>query len=106
MNGGEGFDQFVFKFNRDVIFEAVTVEDFDQAGGERLDLSAIDARPAAGNQAFNFIGTSAFSGATGELRYEIDGGRTAIQMTIDTSGQVHRIFLDGVFSLSAQDFHL
>ena len=49
---------------------ADVVADFNRAEGDRIDLSAIDADVyAAGNQAFTFIGTAAFSGTPGEIRY-------------------------------------
>lgn len=39
---------------------------------DTIDLSRIDAdQTTAGNQAFAFVGTAAFSGAAGELRYEV-----------------------------------
>ena len=106
LNGGDGVDQFVFRFNRDIIFNLVTVENFDQAGGEVLDLGAIDARPAVGNQSFTFIGGSAFSTTPGELRYALDAGKTRIEMTLDASGYHHTIVLDGEYVLSAADFIL
>jgi len=40
------------------------------AVGDKIDLSAIDANAQlVGNQAFSFIGNSAFTGVVGELRY-------------------------------------
>jgi serralysin len=46
------------------------IPDFNHAEGDLLDLGAIDANvSAAGNQAFSFIGTAAFSGTPGEIRY-------------------------------------
>jgi len=72
--GGSGADRFRFNdlwestvspAGRDTIF------DFSGADGDRIDLRAIDARyGVAGNQAFAFIGTAAFHGKAGELRYE------------------------------------
>ena len=106
MTGGDGIDTFVFRFNRDILFNTVTVADFDQAGGEVLDLGAIDARPAVGNQAFTFIGTNALTTTAGQLRYEIQSGQTLIQMTLDGSGLVHTIMLAGEFVLSTDDFIL
>ncbi|MDQ4086885.1 MAG: M10 family metallopeptidase C-terminal domain-containing protein [Pseudomonadota bacterium] len=70
MNGGAGADRFIYDQvsmdkSRDVI------EGFSRAQGDKIDLSAVDANTnptAAGNQAFAFIGSNAFSGAAGELR--------------------------------------
>lgn len=45
------------------------IMDFARLQGDRIDLSQIDANSAlAGNNAFRFIGTGAFSGQAGELR--------------------------------------
>lgn len=69
--GGSGADRFVYK----VVGESTassfdTIFDFVPTGGDRIDLSAIDASTrASGNQAFAFIGTAAFKGVAGELRY-------------------------------------
>ncbi|WOS66451.1 M10 family metallopeptidase [Sinorhizobium fredii] len=74
LTGGTGADTFVFKAlaestvtasGRDVIY------DFLASQSDRIDFSAIDASTAAtGNQAFTFVGTAAFSGKEGELRYD------------------------------------
>jgi hypothetical protein len=56
---------------------ATTMEDFNRALGERLDLAAIDANAAtAADDAFTFIGTNPFSGTPGELRWQDMGGGT------------------------------
>ena len=68
-----GNDADIFRFNsitetlpgapRDVIM------DFSRAQGDKIDVSGIDARlDLAGNQAFTFIGTAAFTGIDGQLR--------------------------------------
>jgi autotransporter-associated beta strand protein len=42
------------------------------AHGDKIDLSAIDARTnVAGDQAFSFIGAAAFSGVSGQLRFDM-----------------------------------
>lgn len=72
LTGGTGADYFVFLAlsgsaagtTRDVI------TDFSGANGDRIDLTAIDANTLlAGDQAFNFIGSSAFSKQAGQLRF-------------------------------------
>jgi len=59
--------------------------DFSRAAGEKFDLSRIDAiagTPA--NDAFSFIGTAAFSGVAGQLRWEqLDGTHLTIQGTVN-----------------------
>jgi Ca2+-binding RTX toxin-like protein len=107
MTGGDGRDFFGFRFNREVLFDTPTVTDFDQSLNEKIDLSATDAKPWAGDQRFKFIGTDAFSGKAGELRYEVIGDQTFIQMTLDQRGGYDAtIVLDGVHTLTAQDFFL
>ena len=71
--GGSGADKFTFKSVRDSSTDLGrdTIYDFSVSQKDKIDLSAIDARTdASGNQAFSFIGTAAFSGKAGELRYE------------------------------------
>lgn len=59
-----------------------TILDFTSR--DRIDLSRIDADlTAAGNQAFHFIGTVAFSGAAGELRYEVRGDDLLVSADAD-----------------------
>jgi Ca2+-binding RTX toxin-like protein len=79
LTGGAGSDLFVFKALADIGVGATTdaITDF-QAGGigvataiDHIDLSAIDANSkTTKDDAFSFIGTGAFSGKAGELRYD------------------------------------
>lgn len=51
---------------------------------DTIDLSRIDADlTTAGNQAFTFVGTAAFSGAAGELRYEVQGADLLVSADAD-----------------------
>ncbi|MGE5562430.1 MAG: M10 family metallopeptidase C-terminal domain-containing protein, partial [Bacillota bacterium] len=93
--GGAGADQFVF---RDGDFAALTssgcdtVNDFSSAEGDKLDFQFVDAdSTAAGDQAFTFLGTAAFDGHAGELRYEVINGNTYVQG--DTNGDGHVDFM-------------
>ena len=73
LTGDAGADAFIFNAvsdsaniasNRDTIF------DFRASDRDRINLSGIDAdTTTAGNQAFTFINSSAFTGKAGELRY-------------------------------------
>jgi|GEM_PF-998858 serralysin len=57
--------------------------DFRPADGDLIDVSAIDANPAAaGDQAFAWIGAAAFSRA-GQLRYGVEGVNTIIRANLD-----------------------
>jgi len=112
--GGAGADIFVFaapgdsgesalrsdgaKFRSDVLTDFVS-------GTDRIDLSAIDANSAtAGDDAFSFIGTAAFTGQAGQLRYEIAGGRVHIYGDVNGDGGVDfQIVANGVL-LQASDF--
>lgn len=114
LSGGEGRDAFVFlSVNDSRSGNADTISDFSQAEHDRIDLSAIDAnvtRP--GNQDFKFIGTSAFSGVAGQLRYEISFDQyanftTTISGDVDGDGVADfEIQLSQYVMLAAGDFML
>ena len=62
---------------------ASTFDDFSHAAWEMLDLSAIDAIAATPlNDACSFIGTAAFNGTSGQLRWQ-DQGRVNADTTAD-----------------------
>jgi Ca2+-binding RTX toxin-like protein len=106
VTGGAGEDVFGFTWNKEIIFNHPLVTDFAQ-GQDMLDLSAIDPHGQDGDQAFRFIGTAAFSGKAGEVRYEVSGGQTVIQLNMDKDvDPEHVITLDGVFTLTGADFVL
>jgi Ca2+-binding RTX toxin-like protein len=92
MSGGFGTDTFFWFSTDDTgVTEARsdTITDFYAHEGDRMDLSFIDANVyAAGDQAFTFIGTAAFSGTPGEINYYESGGDTYIQMQTGTSSDV------------------
>lgn len=77
LQGGAGADIFRFASVADLGLTGATTDrvlDFTAAQGDRIDLSAIDANVnVAGDQAFSFIGTAAFSGTAGELRVQASG---------------------------------
>jgi Ca2+-binding RTX toxin-like protein len=87
LTGGGGADTFKYNAISDSNYQTGTdtIEDFSEAQGDKIDLSAIDANAnVAGDQAFTFIGTAAFDGRPGELRDngqflegETTGGTTA-----------------------------
>ncbi len=107
--GGNGADRFRFLAaadsavgaNRDVI------QGFNAAGGDRIDLAAIDANAVlAGDQGFAFLGTAAFGGAAGQLRFLPSGADVIVQGTIGGAAVAFEIRVAGVASLSAADFTL
>ena len=103
LTGGVGNDTFVYLSVSDSALgsgRTDRVSDFT-VGSDILDLSAIDARTGAGNQAFAWIGQSAFSGSKGELRLSPIGGVTGEDWFLegDTDGDLVadlRIRLDGL----------
>lgn len=116
MTGGGGADIFAFagladsqnyalrsdgkKFLPDFIADFVSGED-------RVDLSAIDANAGTGgNDAFTFIGTAAFSGVAGQLRYETGGGQACIFADVDGDGYADLTIAANAPSLFATDFIL
>lgn len=107
--GGSGADAFVFQAlsdsnvsTRDMIY------DFSRVGGDKIDLSAIDARTtASGNQAFTFIGSDLFSQTAGELRYSKISGDTYIYGDVNGDGGIDfSIRLDAAINMLATDFIL
>lgn len=82
LGGGTGADRFIYASTSDsglIASARDRILDFSVSEGDRIDLSRIDADTAAtGNQAFTFIGASAFSGVSGELRAVTSGGNTLI----------------------------
>ena len=89
LTGGGGAD--IFRFDRAAHFgDGVgrdRITDFSRAQSDKIDLSAIDANLGLdGDQAFQFIGSSAFSGAVGELRYGLAAGVFTISGDINGDG--------------------
>lgn len=82
LEGDAGADLFVFDTIADSRASSIrrdTIADFTQ-GEDRIIISGIDADIlTAGRQAWNFIGTTAFSDTAGELRFFSTASRTVIQ---------------------------
>lgn len=108
LSGGAGLDHFVYRSMTETGKTSTTrdtIVDF-QNDSDYIDLQAIDANirvGASGNQAFTFIGSNAFSGKAGELRFasgfisgDVNGDRVAD----------FQIGLTGVSALAAGDFIL
>jgi len=112
MTGGAGGDRFLFDEAELAGLTSATCDrivDFSSADKDRIGLTDIDADTATADidEAFTFIGTAAFSGTAGELRYEQAGGLTLI--TGDTNGDGVADFmirLDGLHTLVAGHFFL
>ena len=70
LNGGSGADRFVYLSVDDSRPGAADTIIGFKSGEDRIDLSAIDARVGRpGDQPFTWIGSDAFSGTAGELRF-------------------------------------
>ncbi|TCU14776.1 polysaccharide lyase family 7 protein [Rhizobium sullae] len=107
--GGTGADTFVFTWLDPSTLTSIGRDDiyqFSQAEGDIINLSVIDANTAVnGGQAFDFIGTGAFSENVGELRYVNTGSETYIYGDINGDGTADfSIHVDGVVQLQSSDF--
>jgi serralysin len=87
LTGGAGGDVFGYHATSDSTASAPDrITDFEP-GADKIDLSRIDANVlAAGDQAFTWIGSTAFSGMAGELRAIQPGGDWMIQGDTDGDG--------------------
>jgi Ca2+-binding RTX toxin-like protein len=104
--GGTSSDTFVFKSIQDSLPGAAdTIIEFatpDISQATHIDLSAIDANSTlAGDQAFAYVGTAAFSHTAGELRFanhlleaDVDGNGTAdFQVHVNIALQLNDFIL-------------
>jgi Ca2+-binding RTX toxin-like protein len=95
LRGAGGADAFVWQTTDETGLTAATADtiaDFDRAEGDVINLLEVDANVyAAGNQAFTLIGTAAFSGTPGEIRYYQAGGNTYIELQTGTSPDVEGV---------------
>ncbi|WP_460885323.1 VCBS domain-containing protein, partial [Ramlibacter solisilvae] len=108
LTGGLGADTFTFSAAADTsVATPDEVTDFNARQGDKIDLRAIDARlDMAGDQAFRFIGTAAFSGnAAGQLRFDAASHTLLGSTDADTDAEF-AIVLTGVSSLTTADILL
>jgi serralysin len=71
--GGEDNDVFTFRSTSEAGkgSQRDQIKDFSGSQDDKIDLSGIDANiKVSGNQGFSFVGSKAFSGDAGELRYK------------------------------------
>lgn len=110
LTGGGGADVF----DLDVISESKTgaladlITDFEQ-GLDKISLTQVDAATTlSGNQAFSFIGDTAFSGVARQLRFEhLTADTTAIYGDVNGDAVADfQINLATYVDLLASDFHL
>jgi Ca2+-binding RTX toxin-like protein len=105
--GGAGADVFRFtSVSHSPLGLADTISDFE-SGIDKIDLSAIDAdSTTAGDQAFTFLGSGAFTNHAGELRYEQIGGQFHIFGDVDGNGSADLHIVAYAPALTASDFIL
>jgi len=107
MIGGGGTDLFIFL---DDALDAATdvVRQFSSKEGDRIHLGNIDANSAlAGNQAFTFIGSGAFTGAAGQMRLFVDGSGNQVaagDVDGDKVADLMIQFQNPVLPITAADF--
>lgn len=108
MSGGAGTDRFYFENGHSAASasRADLITDFRQSDRDRIDLRGIDADTGlAGVQRFRFIGSDAFSSASGELRYRVYEGQTLVEGDTDGDGvKDFTISLTGDIALLQADF--
>ena len=107
LQGETGADQFRYIAVSESTATAMDTISGFELGVDDISLSTIDAKPlVAGDQAFAFIGTAAFT-AVGQVRIVESGGSTRVEVnTVGTSGAEMVILIDGVTGLLATDFIL
>jgi len=77
------------------------------SGTDKIDLAAIDAiAGTAGDDAFSFIGTGAFTGQAGQLRYEVLRGQAHIYGDVDGDRGMDLHIVAGGTQILASDFFL
>ena len=107
LTGSGGNDTFRWASNGDVGLgaSADTVTDFTRSA-DLVDLKGIDAITAtAGDDAFTFVGSAAFSATAGQLRFEVVGNQT--RLLGDVNGDAvadFAIAFDNLTFLDLQDF--
>lgn len=84
-----------------------TITDFAK-NADQISLVSIDANTTtAGDQAFTFIATAAFSGSAGQLRFTVAGGQTIVEGDINGDAVADfQVQLTGVIELFANHFVL
>lgn len=80
LTGGAGADSFIYKATSDSSLTTFdTIVDFNQSQNDKINLSVIDANTKTTiNDAFVFIGTSAFTGVADQLRFQTSSSGTDI----------------------------
>lgn len=104
LTGGAGTDRFVWTS----LSSGDVIRDFTQAAGDKIDLRAVDANSTrTGDQAFDFIGATAFTGQKGDLRAVTSDGQTRITADVDGDRRADMLItLNDALTLQSGDFLL
>jgi Ca2+-binding RTX toxin-like protein len=88
INGGGGADVFVYNAVSESTTGSIDTLVTFQSGADKIDLSAIDADAnTAQNDAFNFVGSGAFTNQAGQLRtVDLGGGSWQVQGDVNGDG--------------------
>lgn len=109
MSGGSHADRFIYESaDSSTPASRDRIDDFSKAEGDRIDLSALDAKAhASGDQSFSFIGKDTAFWAEGQVRYVQQNGMTIVEANlVEGGGADMAIRLDGLHQLAASDFML
>ncbi len=109
LTGGNGADTFKFILEERVALDKIDVITDFTLGVDLVDLSAMDSnRNTNPDNTFNFIGTAAFTGSAGQLRYAVTGSDTFIEgdYTGDGTADLRIQLSDFTGALAASDFIL
>ncbi|MBX3576592.1 MAG: hypothetical protein KF723_05245 [Rhizobiaceae bacterium] len=83
------------------------IDEFQPSQGDKIDLRPLDANSlTAGDDAFIFIGALAFSGTPGELRIEIEAGKSIVMGDVNGDGVADFAIAVSQGGLQATDFFL
>ena len=112
MTGGLDADLFIFLTGDSTVSLTDRITDFSRSGGDQIDLSGMDANTRlSGDQAFTFIGFSAFSGGgrkgagAGQLRVEEVAGESRILADTNGDGKADfQLTLSDFTGLQGSDF--
>lgn len=111
MRGGAGSDVFQFRtgdFGTSATGGFDRILDFSRIEGDRISLSMVDANTTlAGDQAFQFIGGSAFGKVAGQVRVELIGSDSFVSGDVNGDGVADFTFIvTSNAPLAAIDFWL